>query len=233
VGYEEGGKLTNAIKSQPFSVLLFDEIEKAHPSIFDKFLQILDDGRLTDGKGETVYFSESIIIFTSNLGSVGIDESGQRAQLISPEMPYAQVREVMLAAIRRHFNEELGRPEILNRFGENFIVFDFIRPPVDAQIMDRLLDQLVQSIDQQHGLVLEVSEAARSQLVSLARANLQHGGRGIRNVLEAALVNPLASWLFDQTPATASTVLVESIEDHGENARRRYTLEVKAKKPQQ
>lgn len=218
VGYEEGGKLTNAIKAQPFSVLLFDEIEKAHPSIFDKFLQILDDGRLTDGKGETVYFSESIIIFTSNLGSVGVDEHGQRKQLVSPKMSYAEVRKVMLAAIRRHFNEELGRPEILNRFGENFIVFDFIRPPVDAQIMDRLLEQLVQSVDQQHGLTLQISATARSQLVTLARANLEHGGRGIRNVLEAALVNPLSSCLFEQAPPTATTVLIESIDDRGEEA---------------
>src|SRR5690606_13759088 len=77
VGYEEGGQLTNAVKKNPFSILLFDEIEKAHGSIFDKFLQILDDGRLTDGKGETIYFSECIIIFTSNLGTVTRSQGGE------------------------------------------------------------------------------------------------------------------------------------------------------------
>lgn len=81
VGYEEGGQLTNAIKEKPFSVLLFDEIEKAHGRILDKFLQILEDGRLTDGKGETVSFSESVIIFTSNIGASDIDYSTDKKQV--------------------------------------------------------------------------------------------------------------------------------------------------------
>ena len=82
VGYESGGELTNAVKKNPFCILLFDEIEKAHGSILDKFLQILEDGRMTDGKGETVYFSESIIIFTSNLGIYELDNNGIRRQVV-------------------------------------------------------------------------------------------------------------------------------------------------------
>ncbi len=78
MGYEEGGQLTTQMKSRPFSIVLFDEIEKAYPIVFDKFLQILDDGRLTDGKGDTVYFSEALIIFTSNLGIYKEDEYGRR-----------------------------------------------------------------------------------------------------------------------------------------------------------
>ena len=144
VGYEEGGQLTNAVKKNPFSILLFDEIEKAHASIFDKFLQILDDGRLTDGKGETVYFSECIIILTSNLGTVARSDANGAGirSLVTPDMPYDEMREGVLLEIRNHFNFVLARPEILNRFGDNFVVFDFIKPPVDAEIVDLLIEQL-------------------------------------------------------------------------------------------
>ena len=84
IGYDAGGELTNAVREKPFSVVLFDEIEKAHPRILDKFLQILEDGRLTDGRGETAYFSEAILVFTSNLGITVEDEHGRRVQSVSP-----------------------------------------------------------------------------------------------------------------------------------------------------
>ena len=233
VGYEEGGKLTNAMKRQPFSVLLFDEIEKAHASIFDKFLQILDDGRLTDGKGETVYFSESIIIFTSNLGTFARPDarSGSREQLVTPAMPYNQVRDVILQAIREHFNQVLGRPEILNRFGENFVVFDYIRPPVDEQILEHLLGQLLSSLKEQMHLHLEIGADARQTLVGLARGHLQHGGRGIRNMLDAALINPLATKLFEHDYASDTRLVLHGLTDHGESALQRFELELEAQGP--
>ena len=233
VGYEEGGKLTNAMKRQPFSVLLFDEIEKAHASIFDKFLQILDDGRLTDGKGETVYFSESIIIFTSNLGTFARPdaESGSRARLVTPAMPYNQVREIILEAIREHFNQVLGRPEILNRFGENFVVFDYIRPPVDEQILEHLLEQLLSSLKEQMQIHLELGGDARQALIALARGHLQHGGRGIRNMLDAALINPLATRLFEHDYAPDTRLVLHSLIDHGESALQRFELELEAVAP--
>lgn len=212
IGFEEGGELTNAIKRQPFSVLLFDEIEKAHPNIFDKFLQILDDGRLTDGKGETVYFSECIIIFTSNLGIYGEpNERGKRSQLVNSENSYAEVQQIMLQAIRDHFNQVLGRPEILNRFGENFVVFDFIRPPVDEEIIDHLLRQLLHTLKEQQNIHLQLRKSVRHTLIELARLHLEHGGRGIRNVIDSVLINPLATALFDQQVDAGSTVIVEAI----------------------
>jgi len=226
VGYEAGGKLTNAIKEQPFSVLLFDEIEKAHPSIFDKFLQILDDGRLTDGQGDTVYFSESLIIFTSNLGTAPSNTPGQAQANITANMTYSEVRTQILAAIRHHFNEALGRPEILNRFGDNFVVFDFIRPPVDEQILDHLLGQLLTSLASQQKMHLRLSKKVRDSLLSLAQEYLEHGGRGIRNLVDAALVNPLASALFDQDIQPGSRLRVSQLHDAGPNAPRRFTLEL-------
>ena len=229
VGYEEGGKLTNAVKEQPFSILLFDEVEKAHASIFDKFLQILDDGRLTDGKGETVYFSECIIIFTSNLGTVAPLEmqQGVRRQLVTPSMSYAEVQNTILQSIREHFNLVLGRPEILNRFGENFVVFDFIRPPVDEAIIDNLLKQLIASIAEQQKLQLRIQHNVRDTLIKLARPHLEHGGRGIRNVLDAALINPLASRLFELELQPNSKVLLTNLLEHGEEAKQRFTIELR------
>lgn len=146
IGYEAGGQLTNAVRDNPFSIILFDEIEKAHPSILDKFLQILDDGRLTDGQGNTVYFSESIIIFTSNKGIVGtvseIDEFGNRIeknkQLIDPKncVTHKEMQAKVIDGIRNYFKYELGRPELLNRIGEdNIVVYDFIRPDVAESIL--------------------------------------------------------------------------------------------------
>ncbi|MBQ9358121.1 MAG: ATP-dependent Clp protease ATP-binding subunit, partial [Abditibacteriota bacterium] len=114
VGYEAGGQLTNAVKNNPFSILLFDEIEKAHPSILDKFLQILEDGRMTDGQGNTVYFSETIIIFTSNLGIYSIGADGQRQQVVSSDMEYGEVKRLVRKGIEDYFKLQLGRPEILN-----------------------------------------------------------------------------------------------------------------------
>lgn len=116
VGYEAGGQLTNAVKQRPFSLLLFDEIEKAHPRILDKFLQILEDGRLTDGKGETVLFSDTVIVFTSNIGAAEVNPNS------------SNVRDDFIQRVRSHFVHELKRPELLGRIGEaNIIPFNFMR----------------------------------------------------------------------------------------------------------
>ncbi len=142
VGYDAGGELTNAIREKPFSVVLFDEIEKAHPRILDKFLQVLDDGVLTSGRGDRVYFSEAIILFTSNLGIYRTDASGARIQNVSPDETHEAVTAKVREEIDRHFKLTLNRPEILNRIGENVIVFDFIRP----QIADAIFDSMVANL---------------------------------------------------------------------------------------
>ncbi|CAK0772264.1 ATP-dependent Clp protease regulatory subunit [Gammaproteobacteria bacterium] len=227
VGYEEGGKLTNAVKAQPFSVILFDEVEKANPSIFDKFLQILDDGRLTDGKGETVYFSETILVFTSNLGTVSDANDGEaRRILVKPEMAYAEIRERILQAIHDHFNLTLGRPEILNRFGDNFVVFDFIRPPHDAAIVRHLVDQLLKTLRERYEIELHIADTLIEQLTAWVKPRLGHGGRGIRNIVDATLVNPLATALFDDLPRRGSQMRLEMIEDLGANAPQRYRVKL-------
>src|SRR3954451_24368374 len=130
VGYDVGGELTNAVRDKPFSVILFDEIEKAHPRILDKFLQILDDGVLTSGRGDRVYFSEAFIVFTSNLGIYRKNANHERIANVSPDDPLDVVRRKVLDEIERYFKVELNRPEILNRIGDNIIVFDFIRAEI-------------------------------------------------------------------------------------------------------
>ncbi len=212
VGYEAGGQLTNSVKKNPFSILLFDEIEKAHPSILDKFLQILEDGRMTDGQGNTVYFSESIIIFTSNLGIYTIDESGQRKPNVTTAMPYSEMSSRVRDAIEDYFKLQLGRPEILNRIGENIVVFDYIRPDTAWQILASQIEKIAHSLLEQRHIKLILSSTAMDTLYTHALSNLQNGGRGIGNVVENLLINPLSRYLFDNEIFGDSEVQVKSID---------------------
>ena len=185
VGYEEGGQLTNAVAEKPFSVLLFDEIEKAHPRVLDKFLQILEDGRLTDGRGQTVHFSETVIIFTSNIG----------ANEAEPTMKREEVATHFMQAVRNHFNDELKRPELLNRFGDNIIIFNFIdNPEVLAMIMDSKLEGVKQYLHDRFNVELEIEDSTKTWFVT--QRNIAHGGRGLINVIEQELINPLSLYLF-------------------------------------
>ncbi len=210
VGYDVGGELTNAIREKPFSVVLFDEVEKAHPRILDKFLQILDDGVLTSGRGERVYFSEALLIFTSNLGIFSLDNSGNRVPNVTVDQPLEQVRSRVRLEIEKHFKLVLNRPEILNRLGENIIVFDFIRPVVAGQIFDQMLETLLADIARL-GFTIELSEAARQDLRALCLADLSNGGRGIRNHLEALFINPLSRALFDSEARPGGRYRVEAL----------------------
>lgn len=198
VGYEAGGQLTNAVRNNPFSILLFDEIEKAHPSILDKFLQILEDGRMTDGQGNTVYFSETIIIFTSNLGIYGINESGERYQCVTSDMPYEQVQEKVRRGIEDYFKLQLGRPEILNRIGENIVVFDFIRENIADEILKSQVSKIINTLKMDKNITLTISNEAYTTLKKKAVDNLDNGGRGIGNIVESLLINPLSRYMFDK-----------------------------------
>ena len=197
IGYEAGGQLTNAVKKNPFSILLFDEIEKAHPSIFDKFLQILEDGRMTDGQGNTVYFSESIIIFTSNLGIFTSNEFGAREANVTIDMPYEEMSAKIRQAIENYFKIKLGRPEILNRIGENIVVYDYIRSEVAKDILSAQINKICQNLMTEKKIDVHLSDKAFNVLQESALKNLQNGGRGIGNVVESLFINPLARYLFD------------------------------------
>lgn len=188
VGFEQGGQLTNSVKARPFSLLLFDEIEKAHPRILDKFLQILEDGRLTDGKGETVSFSDTFIVFTSNIGASEILPSN-----------IEQVHEDFKTAVQNHFRNELKRPELLGRIGEaNIIPFNFMQNDEIlkeiARAKLRPLETRLKEKWQIKALVFEDEDKALQTIVN--SVNKQHGGRGILNILTQKLFDPLADFLF-------------------------------------
>lgn len=217
VGYEAGGQLTNAVREHPFSVLLFDEIEKAHPSLMDKFLQILEDGRITDGRGETVYFQDCLIIFTSNLGITrpSATDPGRRIVNVSYEQDreYESVRTKVLEGVRSYFNEELGRPEILNRIGNNILVFDFIREDSLNGILNRQIQNIKTRLMQDHSIRLQLEQGARTKIWQFAKEQLPkgQGGRGIGNVMEEKLLNPLARYIFDQQVGRGELIVVHDI----------------------
>jgi hypothetical protein len=211
VGYDVGGELTNAIRERPFSLVLFDEIEKAHPRILDKFLQILDDGVLTSGRGDRVYFSEALIVFTSNLGIYRIDADGARVPNVTPTDSFADVQTKVRSEIERHFETVLNRPEILNRIGDNIVVFDFVREEIAGQIFDGMVDAVLADISSGQNIAVTVTHSARDELRALCLSDLSNGGRGIRNKVEAHLVNPLARALFDANAMSGSRFDVRSV----------------------
>ncbi len=211
VGYDAGGELTNAMREKPFSVVLFDEIEKAHPRLLDKFIQILEDGRLTDGRGDTVYFSEAIIIFTSNLGIYIEGPDGRRVQNVRPGDSYETVERNVRDAISNHFRYTLARPEILNRIGENIVVFNFIVPEIGILILDGMVRNIARRVQDEHGFELRLSDVARAKLIDGCLADLSLGGRGIGNHLEMALINPLARALFTGDYKGRETLTVTDI----------------------
>ena len=190
VGYEAGGQLTNAVKEKPFCVLLFDEIEKAHGRILDKFLQVLEDGRLTDGKGETVYFSETIIIFTSNIG----------AAEVSSEMDSREVRKQFVEKVQKHFIEKLGRPELLNRIGDNIVAFNFIEDQAVFTDIAKLKFKTIEDfVEERYGAKI-VFENEDDIFKSIGKkAGKQNGGRGLLNVMEEVIINPLSEFIFDRS----------------------------------
>ncbi len=212
VGYDMGGELTNAIREKPFSVVLFDEIEKAHPRILDKFLQILDDGVLTSGRGERVYFTEAFIVFTSNLGIYQTDITGERKATVSTEDQFETIQKRIREEIEKHFKLALNRPEILNRIGDNIIVFDFIRENIAEQIFNSMVDSVLSDLKGSQNIDISIDPLALQTLRDLCLKDLSNGGRGIRNKIETHLVNPLSRALFDENIEAGSRLSIRSVE---------------------
>ncbi|MFD5794424.1 AAA family ATPase [Streptomyces diastatochromogenes] len=213
VGYEAGGELTSAVRENPFRVILFDEIEKADKGILDKFLQVLEDGRLTDGQGVTTYFSECVLIFTSNLGVQRTDpETQEREWIVEPGTPYKELEATVKDNVKKHFDLVIGRPELMNRIGGNVVVFDFISDTTAERIFDLQIGNIQRQLAQGHQLALEFEDKARRELLDHCTRDKWNGGRGIGMVLETHLINPLARELFaapDLGPGT--TVVVTDV----------------------
>ncbi|MGK4198696.1 AAA family ATPase [Fusobacterium sp. HC1336] len=189
VGYNEGGQLTNWVMQNPYSVILFDEIDKANVKIWDTFLQILEDGRLTDNKGNTVYFSESIIIFTSNIGNKEYND-----EVTNPKEHY-------LNALNKYFEEKVGRVEILNRFGENKIVFNHIEEEVFKEIVENKLDLTVRNIEKKMPNIkfkFENREEVKELIFSRMGDSKKFGARLVNSLLENLFINEFATFYMEQ-----------------------------------
>jgi ATP-dependent Clp protease ATP-binding subunit ClpB len=196
VGYDEGGQLTEAVRRRPYSVLLLDEVEKAHPDVFNVLLQLLDDGRLTDGQGRTVDFTNVVLIMTSNLGS----------ENIQADLPHDVIEERVMSAVRAHF-----RPEFLNRIDE-VIVFDRLTPEDLRRIVEIQLEALHRRLAERR-IDLVVSEEALDLLAELG-FDLVYGARPLKRTIQRELADPLALRLLSGEFGEGDTVKV-TVEDGG------------------
>jgi ATP-dependent Clp protease ATP-binding subunit ClpB len=200
VGYEQGGQLTEAVRRRPYSVVLLDEVEKAHPDVFDVLLQVLDDGRLTDGQGRTVDFRNTILVLTSNLGS----------QVFSnEELTDDERKQQVIAAAHSHF-----KPELVNRL-DNMVVFRPLEMEAIARIADLQVDELRERLSQRH-IELEVSEAGR-QWLAVNGYDPALGARPVRRLVQTSLGDPMADAIIDGTVRSGDRVVVAVREDpHGQ-----------------
>ncbi len=198
VGYEEGGYLTEAVRRKPYSVILLDEVEKAHPDVFNVLLQVLDDGRLTDGHGRTVDFRNSVIVMTSNLGS-------QLIQELAGEERYAQMKASVMEIVGQHF-----RPEFINRVDEVVVFHPLGRAQIRA-IADIQLDLLRRRLAERD-LRLELSEAALDQLAA-AGFDPVYGARPLKRAIQQRIENPLAQRILAGEFTAGTTIRVDWVDD--------------------
>ncbi len=208
VGYDEGGQLTEHVRRKPFSVVLFDEIEKAHPDIFNTMLQILDDGRLTDGQGRTVNFKNTVIIMTSNVGSSAIKDSGAIGfSVTARDGKNDGVKNRLLTSLRQTF-----RPEFLNRI-DDIIVFNPLQKEHLTTIIDIQLRRLVATINER-GLHIEIAPAAKDILLAEGY-DPAYGARPMRRAIQRLIQDPLSLKLLEGVYHTGDTVLVDASEEPG------------------
>lgn len=193
VGYEEGGYLTEAVRRRPYSVILLDEIEKAHSDVFNILLQVLDDGRLTDGQGRTVDFRNTVIVMTSNLGSHLIQDMGSK-------LNYEQLKEAVMQLVAQHF-----RPEFINRIDDT-VVFHSLSKEQIANIATIQINQLKQRLQQQE-IALTVEPAALNYLAE-AGFDPVYGARPLKRIIQQKLENPLAQALLTGQFVPDDTILV-------------------------
>lgn len=211
VGYEEGGQLTEAVRRRPYRVILLDEIEKAHPEVFNTLLQVLDDGRLTDGHGRTVDFKNTVVIMTSNAGVELIRREGglgfvtKKDEAKTREQRYEEIKEKVMAEVRRTF-----RPEFLNRLDE-IIVFHELSEAQLRQIVDLMLKDLEERLAERK-LKLEITDAAKAWLAKAGFDPL-YGARPLRRAVERYVENPLSIKILQGEFKEGDTVIVDLVDD--------------------
>jgi ATP-dependent Clp protease ATP-binding subunit ClpA len=201
VGYDESGQLTEAVRHRPYAVILFDEIEKAHPEIFNVLLQVIDEGRLTDGKGRIVNFKNTIIILTSNIGSQFVEKMESIGfSNNSKKEDYSNMKDKVMEALKDNF-----RPEFLNRLDE-IIVFDVLSEKAIREIVD-LRIKVVASRLENKGIKFEITEDALSYLAKEGY-NPHYGARPLNRLIQNKILNPVASHIISNGVKKGDTVYV-------------------------
>ena len=209
VGYDEAGQLTEAVRHRPYAVVLFDEVEKAHPEVFNMLLQVIDDGRLTDGKGRVVNFKNTIIILTSNIGSQFIEKMEAIGfSNNSATQDYGRVKEKVLEALKDNF-----RPEFLNRLDE-IIVFDVLSPEAIKEIVNLRIKVVIERL-QAKGISFEISEEALARLAQEGYDS-HYGARPLNRLIQNKILNPVASFIISNGVRKGDAVHVSV--KHGELA---------------
>jgi ATP-dependent Clp protease ATP-binding subunit ClpB len=209
VGYDEGGQLTEAVRRRPYTVVLLDEVEKAHPEVFDILLQVLDDGRLTDGQGRTVDFRNTILILTSNLGS---------QFLVDPSLSDAQKKDLVMQAVRASF-----KPEFLNRL-DDIVLFD----PLGTDELGLIVRQQVASLQKRladRRLTLTVTDAAQEWLV-LTGYSTAYGARPLRRLVQTAIGDQLAKEILSGSVPDGATVTVDVDQDETDPTAEHLVIDV-------
>ena len=201
VGYEEGGQLTEAVRRKPFSVVLFDEVEKAHPDVFNTLLQILEDGRLTDAQGRSVDFKNTVLIMTSNLGTADLRKANMGFAKTSEAVTYERMKAKVDEALKAHF-----RPEFLNRIDEVIVFHELSRAEV-VEIVDMLMARTVKQLSDQ-GIGLELTPAARSLLAEKGY-DPQLGARPLRRAIQQMVEDPLSERILWKEFRVGETVVVD------------------------
>ncbi|MGH2613137.1 MAG: AAA family ATPase, partial [Rhabdochlamydiaceae bacterium] len=193
VGYEEGGQLTEAVRAKPYSIVLLDEIEKAHPDVFNILLQLLEDGRLTDNKGITISFKNTIVIATSNIGSSDIQDALSKPTTSKEEFDklYTDVQSKVSEDLHKFF-----RPELLNRFDE-IVIFKPLRQE-DMQFIAKLGIEKTAKLLKDQGYLLQTTDSALAQLAKEGY-DPQYGARPLRRLIQSTIENPIAMLLITKT----------------------------------
>jgi ATP-dependent Clp protease ATP-binding subunit ClpC len=209
VGYDEGGQLTEAVRRKPFSVVLLDEIEKAHPQVFNTFLQVLEDGHLTDAQGRTVDFKNTVIIMTSNLGTADLRKSNVGFGSQSAGYSYEKMKDKAMEALKGHF-----RPEFINRVDE-VIVFAELSKDEVTQIVDIFIDRLrVQLMSQ--GIGLDLTQEAKYYIAEKGYDPAM-GARPLRREIQRRIENPMSEKILHKEFHAGETILVDVVDKIGED----------------
>jgi ATP-dependent Clp protease ATP-binding subunit ClpC len=216
VGYEEGGQLTEAVRRKPFSVVLFDEIEKAHPDVFNTLLQILEEGRLTDSQGRSVDFRNTVIIMTSNLGTQDLRKANLGFTTGDTAVSYDRMKDKVNDALKLHF-----RPEFLNRIDETIVFHELAKSEV-IQMVDMMIKRLTGQLESQ-GLGIELTQSAKELLADVGY-DPQMGARPLRRAIQRQIEDQLSEKILYKQFTAGQIIVVDTEEDPDNVGKRRMTF---------